>query len=429
MGRNVAPAGLGLAMSNHHDRDVLRQLAGEWRAAAELPVCHERRELWRRLNDLDSVRPMLWITEVPWHELPADGELTLHCEDGWARGVEAHLRRTLYEFRHFEADRVIEPWFPCGMAIRDTGLGYAPEFDLVRTDPASDIISRRYHAQIREPADLERIHAPEVSYDEAATARHEERLNEAFGDLLEIRRTGVRHIWYTPWDHLIQWWGVEQAMFDLVDRPEMVHDAVERIVVAMLAYLDQLEAQKLLTHAADNSRVGSGGYGYVSDLPDPPAPRPATAPEMWGCSNAQIFSEVSPEMHWEFAVRHDLPWAERWGLNYYGCCEQLHHKVEILRRIPRLRKISMNYRINAERAAETVGGEFVFSYKPNPAFLAEKRFRLEAMRRELETVLELTRGCHVEIILKDISTCAGETERVTAWNTMARELVEQYASA
>jgi hypothetical protein len=29
---------------------------------------------------------------------------------------------------------------------------------------------------------------------------------------------------------------------------------------------------------------------------------------MWGCSNAQIFSEVSPQMHWEFALEHDLRW-------------------------------------------------------------------------------------------------------------------------
>ena len=44
---------------------------------------------------------------------------------------------------------------------------------------------------------------------------------------------------------------------------------------------------------------------------------------MWGCSNAQIFSEVSPKMHWEFALEHDLRWLRRWGLNYYGCCEPL----------------------------------------------------------------------------------------------------------
>ena len=51
---------------------------------------------------------------------------------------------------------------------------------------------------------------------------------------------------------------------------------------------------------------------------------------MWGCSNAQIFSEVSPKFHWEFALEHDLRWLSRWGLNYYGCCEPLDGKADLL---------------------------------------------------------------------------------------------------
>ncbi len=35
-----------------------------------------------------------------------------------------------------------------------------------------------------------------------------------------------------------------------------------------------------------------------------------TPHNMWGCSNAQIFSEVSPQMRWEFAVEHDLRWLD-----------------------------------------------------------------------------------------------------------------------
>ena len=41
-----------------------------------------------------------------------------------------------------------------------------------------------------------------------------------------------------------------------------------------------------------------------------------------------------PEMQWEFAVKHDLRWLERWGLVYYGCCEPLDLKIDVLRRIP-----------------------------------------------------------------------------------------------
>ena len=76
---------------------------------------------------------------------------------------------------------------------------------------------------------------------------------------------------------------------------------------------------------------------------------------MWGCSNAQIFSEVSPKMHWEFALEHDLRWLDRWGLNYYGCCEPLDGKVDLLRRIPNLRKVSVTPWCKTERAVETIG--------------------------------------------------------------------------
>ena len=128
-------------------------------------------------------------------------------------------------------------------------------------------------------------------------------------------------------------------MIDFIERPDLVHAAVERMVDAWMVELDQFEQQHLLALDCNNTRIGSGGYGYTSQLPgehlDPGHVRPHN---MWGCSNAQIFSEVSPEMQWEFAVKHDLRWLSRWGLTYYGCCEPLDQKIEILRRIPNLRK-------------------------------------------------------------------------------------------
>ncbi len=48
-----------------------------WPQIAALPVHQEKARLWQRLNDLESVRPMVWINEIPWHEMDVDGELTL----------------------------------------------------------------------------------------------------------------------------------------------------------------------------------------------------------------------------------------------------------------------------------------------------------------------------------------------------------------
>ena len=93
--------------------------------------------------------------------------------------------------------------------------------------------------------------------------------------------------------------------------------------------MDQFESMNLLSLDNDNTRIGSGGYGYTRELPgDDYDPAWVKTHNMWGCSNAQIFSEVSPQMRWEFAVEHDLKWLRRFGLTYYGCCEPLDQSID-----------------------------------------------------------------------------------------------------
>ena len=98
--------------------------------------------------------------------------------------------------------------------------------------------------------------------------------------------------------------------------------------------------------------------------------------------------------------------------------------MEILRRIPNLRKVSMNYRIHVDRAAAALGQDYVFSYKANPACFATDRFDLGRARDELRHMLDCTRGGHVEIVMKDISTVARQPQRLWEWAAMAMELVE-----
>jgi hypothetical protein len=410
------------------EEEVLRGLVAELAAVAALPIHREKAELWRRLNDLQSVRPMVWINEIPWHEMNVNDELTLRTEHPWAREWETTLRQTLYQWRHLPADMIVSDALECPLAIHSTDFGIVEDVDLALTDEANPIVSRHFHIQIREEKDLEKIRMPVITHFTDATESRFRTMRDVAGDVLPVRKVGQTHIWFTPWDYLIRWWGVTEAMVDLYDRPALVHEGVDRMVKAWMTELDQFVAQGLLSPDTNNTRIGSGGYGYSSVLPTPqPGALGVQPSSMWGCSNAQIFSEVSPEMHWEFALKHDLPWLSRWGLNYYGCCEPLDFKPDLLRRIPNLRKVSMNFRIQPDRAVRTIGDRYVFSYKPNPAFLAEDNFRLHEMRAELQTVLDRARGCHVEIIMKDISTVRYQPQRLWQWAAMATELAESYA--
>jgi hypothetical protein len=219
-------------------------------------------------------------------------------------------------------------------------------------------------------------------------------------------------------------------MMDLVLRPDMVHAFVDRMVDAWMVELDQFARQNLLSLDNNNTRIGSGGYGYISDLPgenfDPSHVKPEN---MWGCSNAQIFSEVSPEMHWDFALEHDLRWLARWGKTYYGCCEPLDGKMDILRKVPNLRKISVSPWSNSQRAVENMGSDYVMSRKPNPAVLAESGWDPAFAEQDIRDFMDKTEGkCHVELIMKDISTVKYKPQRLWEWETIASRLAEEYAS-
>ena len=413
------------------ERDVLRRLGERVAEIAADPSNKEKATLWRDLNDLRSQRPMVWINEIPWHEMNVDDELTLRCEGRWARNLEDQLRKTIYQWDHMRGDMIVNPWFESPKVIHSTDFGIMEETDIAKTDDSNDIVSRHFHIQIKEPEDIEKIQMPVITHNEEATGLSLEAMENVLGDIMPVKLVGQTHIWFTPWDYLIRWWGVQEAMMDLVMRPEMVHAAVDRMVDAWMTELDQFVEQNLLSLDSNNTRIGSGGYGYTRELPgkdyDPNWVKPHN---MWGCSNAQIFSDVSPQMHWDFAIEHDMRWLERWGLTYYGCCEPLAGKMEQLRRIKNLRKISCSPWNDGRRAVEGIGNDYVISRKPNPAVFAVDSWDPSEARSQIRDFLDLTNGeCHVELIMKDISTVRYKPQRLWEWEDIAMEEVRRSVGA
>jgi len=409
---------------------VLRSLAEELARIASLPGHQEKSVLWQRMNDLESDRPMVWINEIPWHEMNYNEELTLRCKNVWARSQEDLMRKTIYQWRHMPGDMVVNAWLDCPLSIHSTDFGIVEDVDIAQTDHTSDVVSRHFNIQIRDMDDLAKIEMPHVSHNESATEIRFQVMNDLFGSILPVRKQGQTHIWFTPWDYLVRWWGVQELMMDLILRPEMVHAFYERMVQAWMVELDQFEMQNLLSLDNNNTRIGSGAYGYTNEMPgnnfDPEWVKPQN---MWGCSNAQIFSEVSPEMHWEFAIEHDLKWMERWNMTYYGCCEPLAGKGHLLKRIPNLRKVSFSPWNNTRKGIEELGGDYVISRKPSPAIFAGSSFDPVQARREISEFLEVAgSNCHIEMVMKDISTVKYDPSRLWDWESICMEEVTKYLS-
>ena len=404
------------------DRDILRALAEQVAEIAALPVQQETIALWKASNDLKPVRAMVMIDQISWHEMEVDGELGLRTEDAFCQSIETVLRRTLYRWKHMRADMVVEPVVDVPKAISGLGFGIQTVEERAVSDPQNDVVGHYYIDQLKTEEDLEKIRMPEVVLDEEATAQAEAKAYEILDGVLDVRMQGALPP-FAPWDTIVQWHGVGNVLVDLLDRPDFLHSIMTRFTDAQLALLDQLEEKGLLGYG---QRTIHCTGAYTDELPAPGFdPRHPRARDLWTYAMAQIFAAVSPAMHKEFELDYAVPWFERFGLVYYGCCEPLHDKMEIIRGMPHVRKISMSPWADIEKGAERIGSDFVLSRKPSPALLAGGSWEPDAVKRDLEDTLERCNrhSCPVEFILKDISTVRYQPQRLWEWVDVAMRVV------
>jgi hypothetical protein len=406
------------------DTGVLRELARQVAEIAAMPRQKETIRAWKAMNGLKPLRPMVMIDQIPWHEMNVNDELTLRCGDKSARGIEATLRRTIYRHRHMPADMVVDPVFGVGRSIGGWTFGIRADDERAVSDPQNSVVGHLYHDQIQTEADLEKIRIPVLSYDKAATAESVAEMNEVLGGILKaVEETGSPML--NVWDAIVTWRGAENVLVDLGERPEFVHKLMARATAAFKALVDQLEDLGAMT--GPQNWIHCTG-AFTDELPAAGfVPGRARAKDMWTCGMAQIFSSVSPAMHQEFELDYMNPIYARFGLVYYGCCEPLDRKLDIVRRIPNVRKISMSPWVDVEHAAERIGRDFVFSRKPSPAFLATDDWNPKAVEDDLRATLKACRanGCPVELILKDISTVRYQPQRLWEWAAIAQRLVTE----
>jgi len=142
---------------------------------------------------------------------------------------------------------------------------------------------------------------------------------------------------------------------------------------------------------------------------------------------SQLFTEVSPSMFEEFELNYAKPLMAEFGLVYYGCCEALDNKIQLLKTIPNLRKIGVSPWANPEVCAEQIGRDYVYAHKPNPAHVSGS-FDAEVVRAEITRVIEACHkhGCPYEFVIKDISTVTYKPQNLINWTKTVKETIDRY---
>jgi len=404
------------------DREILRALAHEYAEAAGHPRNAENAKLYRAVNGLRMIRPVVLINEEPWCELNTGGELTLYCTDPDFRRAEQHMRRMLYKWRHYPCDMIVPPYIPVDKIIGGESGWLSVIEDTIETGDGNNIKSHEYTDQLANPEDIDKLKMPKFTYEEKATLAIQQKLDEAVGDIIPIRLIG-QGAYITPWDKISTYRGVTNLLIDLVDRPEHSHAIMEKMTRMFIEQYRQFEELGLLDRDPLILHCTAGLCDELVTEPDQPVLRK----NVWGRGTAQIFASVSKEMHEEFEIEYEKRLMEPFGLVYYGCCEPLDKKIDIVKKIPRLRKISITPWANADIAAEAIGKDYVVALKPNPANVGAA-FDREVIRNEVKHLLDACarNNCTCELTLKDISTVAHNPNHLEIWEQTVMELVRAY---
>lgn len=410
---------------NAHDREILRNHAKRLRELAELPIQQEKVRLWTAHNDLQDTRPLIFIDpENGWNEIiPWD---TLECEGELAKDWEMWLRKEVIWGEKMKDDRVQEAKFYLPYTAVDTewGVDTTPEgMEGVESGGAYT-----FHPPIEDmETDLDLVKCPEIHVDEEATRMAYDLACEIFDGILTVE---IRHKWWhsmhLTWDYS-NLRGLENMLYDFYDYPDEVHQLMRKMTDGYKAKAHYLQEHGYLCYNSNSSYVGSGGYGFSTQLPacGPQGQSTGAAmKDMWLFLESQETGEVSPQMFAEFVLPYQIELAEDFGMLSYGCCEPINPRWDYVKKIPHLRRVSVSAWANVETMSEQLGSDYVYSHKPSPSYLAVPQMDEDYIRTYIRDFLKKTRRNHVEIMMKDNHTLGKNPENAYRWVQIVREEIE-----
>ena len=429
------------------ERDIVRSLATQLAEHAHSAEMGYRLKLWRDVHSLRlPERPPVICHPGCWHELLPDSELV--CQEPELRNLERQMRQALHKM-DLGDDTIINPYWEVATVMDFQGehfwglpIGY--------TQPSAT--SQRgawaYDPPLKEEADIEKIVPPRYVYNQAATQEALERMDELLGDILPVRRTcaiPTPGAWLHGWATQLR--GVTQLLVDMMDRPQWVHRLMATLRDGNLALLDQYEEQGVLTPntgffwACDDlmpvdCHPEERPKGATKDLgpSEPAAPqddkscghRPVHLKDLWGRGESQEFQGVGPVQYEEFLLNYQKPILARFGLTYYGCCEDLTNKIALVLSVPNLRKFVCSPWTDLGKLVEATGDRYCIEWRQKATDVVFTP-GMGPIEEHLRRGLTAAKGTPLHVTLQELETVDGQPERLREWAAAAKEIGAEVA--
>jgi hypothetical protein len=394
----------------------------------------ERKRLWKAVHDLRAERPVILVETSPIEGFVSADELV--CEDPFLRAVERNMCDNLRHAEEVGDDIVFEPYYRIGWQIESGGFGVPVELKPALMPHDEQSLGYTFNFPIQKPEDVAKLQRRSFRVNREASEGCKKLLEDVMGDLLPVKLanydpflvdagneewTGMFFFGLT-WQ-IYRFIGNDGLMYWLYDSPETIHQLMSYMLDDRLRLFEYLEGEGLLAFNTDNQMAGPRSYGYVSDLPAEDRGGEVKLNDLWGWPESQETTIISPSMYGEFVLPYIAKLSSRFGLVYYGCCEPVDDRLElIMEAIPNLRSVSVSGWADFKKVAEMLGNRYVYSRKPTPAYLSGELPDWELVEEDMRKTYAATKGCNVEILFRDLYTIAGERPRLGKWVEMTKSI-------
>lgn len=403
-----------------NERGLIRDLARQVAAYASEPANEAIFRRWRDVNELRQPdRPPVWCRPVgAWSEiLPASALL---CKDPALRSVERELRVILIK-REINDDTPVNGWFdvPVRFSVDPPNLWGV---DIARHRPAESGGAWLYDPPLKTIDDLDKLRKPSFHLDRAGTDRALAQAGELLGDILPPRLQAAPPINATLCWYAAELRGLTPLLMDMMDEPELVHRLMAHLRDSCLQAMDQVAATGLLSSNHHEPMTCSDPFGKTH-----PGGTPGLD-NLWCMGNSQEFDPVSPAMWEEFLLHYQKPVFARFGRSAYGCCENLTHKMDGVLSIPNLRIFVCSAWTDLVKVVERVGDKHVIMWRQKATDVVHAPDEA-TLRKALRDGLSQLRGCHVQIVLRELQTLNGRPDRLHVWTRIAKEEAARFMEA
>ncbi len=408
---------------SEEDKTTLQELAKQVAERANHPCQQEKKQRWKKHHSLEITQPLIFCDpEAAWYEIiPA---VSLKCCSPLARMWEMKLRKEIFWADNIKDDRVVEPAFTVHHVSTKTSRGL--ETQIIG---GGDGNAYTWESPLKDGYEaLDELKYSSIVVDTKRTNELLSLAHDVFDGILTVRLEGIW--WWTLGmsSDLILLRGFENILMDFYDYPDEVHALMAFLRDENLAMLDFLESENLLSLNNGGDFHGTGGYGWTDELPSSGFDGShVKTTDMWGFCESQETVGVSPEIFEEFIFPYQNEILQRFGLNIYGCCEPLDTRWDVVKKIPRLRKVTVSPWSNNKTMAEHLRSDYVYCKKVNPALIAVSNVDEDAVRKELRDVFSATKKhrCPTEVLMRDVMTLANKAQNAVRWVQIAREEAER----